>query len=507
MAITLAELNDTLAEQNDILYGVNEGVDKLSSNIAEFLNELKGQKYDQLEADREAANAQRREEKQRIDVQKSTDQIPRDESSAFDFSGFGGIGKLFAAGSLAGIGWKIGKAFLRRGIPALVLNTFAKELGDYVERETGSKEFGDTIFRAAKLGSLGLLLGPRFGILGAAIGAILTDENRLKLQETGDSIKKLAKDLDITIPDLASAFKGASTTAGKAITSINALLKGDFEGFTKDLDSLGLTMLGLAALVAPGALLRTTLAVGIGGAKLLTGALTAKEVVSAGKETVTKGMLVSRLAPFLLNPAVLAALSAGALAWWINSYTEDQKEQLQQLQDRIDTGAELSTEDWKLYQNLSTTYGKGPTSMQGMGPGGLVGMEPEAVPELTDAEKIAIYGRQQREYNEDRATDKFGKYYGRGVGFEDPRLIAKETGWQNIEFNRKPLEKPAPIASTRMEEELKQREKVSTKPIVVIQDGGTSVNNTVQNSQPVVHSMPLGFDHLDPFMNRAWPRP
>ena len=520
---TLAQINDTLAEQNDILYEVSGGVEKMSSNIESFLTEMQGNKLDQLEADREAANEKRRADKQQIDVQKSAPSA-NGISNPFDFSTFGGIGKLFTTGGLLGIGATIGKALLRRGLPALVLNTFAKEIADYVESETGSKEIGDAVFRGLKLGSIGLLFGKKFGLIGAALGVVLTDENRLKLGEIEKSIKDLGLKFDVELPSLESIIKKTTKAVGESLDFVNATLKGDLKGIEDNFAGFATTILGITALLAPGSLLRGAFAASKGSYNLIKGAMTAKavaDVATSGAATATavsRGTMAARLAPFITNPAVLAALGVGALAWWINSYTEDQKEQLQQLQDRINTGADLSSDDWKLYQDLSSAYGKGATDK----PGGNMGIE-DFGPEGFDIERIKAENElksrmEQRQANEDRATDRFGKFYGRGIGswsnvygiglkyerFDDPRIIGKQSDFWRDVGTRKPLEKPAPIAATKMREELIEKEKVSTKPIVVIQDGGMNVQTTnVQNSQGLVMPTNPPIDYSDPFMIRG----
>ena len=67
----------------------------------------------------------------------------------------------------------------------------------------------------------------------------------------------------------------------------------------------------------------------------------------------------------------------------------------------------------------------------------------------------------------------FGKHYGRGIGswenvygiglkyqrFDDPRIIGKQSDFWRDRETRKPLEKPAPIAATKMREELIEKEK------------------------------------------------
>lgn len=514
MAVTLATINDTLINQNGILNSTNTGVKETSKNINKLVSSLYADRLDRLETDKEAERG----------VKVKTDKAKGESRSDGGglFGGFGGIGKLLKTGGLLGIGATIGKVLLRRGLPALVLNTFAGEIADYVESETGSKEIGDAVFRGLKLGSIGLLFGKKFGLIGAALGVVLTDENRLKLGEIEKSITALGLKFGVELPSLESIIKNTTEAVGESLDFVNATLNGDLKGIEDNFAGFATTILGITALLAPGSLLRGAFAASKGTYNLIKGAMTAKAVAdvatsgAATATTVSRGTMAARLAPFITNPAVLAALGVGALAWWINSYTEDQKEQLQQLQDRIDTGADLSSDEWKLYQNLSSTYDKSATN----NPSGWMGTvdDPEAAlfnEEANKAENEANEARrrtEQRQANEKRyGPYRFGKYYGRGIGswsnvygiglkyerFDDPRIIGKQSD--------KPLEKPAPMNAAVLGSLTTQKAEVEamrrngsgggSAPIVIQDNSVRSSSNNSALALPPASSVDIRYNN------------
>ena len=480
---TLAEINDTLAEQNDVLYSVGEGIDKLNSNIQNYFSEMQGDKLDQLEADREAANEKRRADKQNMDVEKSIpSSVPQQLSNPFDFSGFGGIGKLFGAGSLLGIGAAIGKTLLARGIPALVINGFADEIANYVESESGSKELGDAVFRGLKLGSIGLLFGKKFGLIGAAIGAVLTDENRLKLGEIETSIRELGLKFDIELPNLSDIIKGATTTIGDGLDFINATLKGDLSGMSEDFGGFVTSILGITALLAPGSLLKGAIKTTSATFKAIKGAMNAKALADVATSTtgavkaIPKWQMAARLAPFIANPVVLGALGVGALAWFISALADKDEQnanELKNLQDRVKAGEKLTDKEYVRLQTLDTSL-----NQNGNG-GGLVMTD-------NDANEKPMKFTPPVPESKGKVTDE--GY--RGSKFNDPRLVSK-----------KPLEKPDPISANKIREEVLETEKNKSKPIVVIQEGGTNVQTTnVQTTQGIVAPFGAPIDHGDPLL-------
>lgn len=246
---TLSDINKTLSTQNASLEGIDFSIDKLNSNINKLIDNLTG--LDALEQkrkeDRERENEKR---KQRDDSRGNTSGSAGPGGLPFDPS------SIFSAAGLAGAGLTLGKFLLKRGLPALILNSLADNIADYIEGETGSKELGDALYRGIKLGSIGLLLGKRFGLIGAAVGVLLTDENKKKLEEMGENFGELKKKFenmfDVTLPGADELITGITTTFGDALDGINAALSGDWEGFEDNLGSLALAVGGLFALFRPG---------------------------------------------------------------------------------------------------------------------------------------------------------------------------------------------------------------------------------------------------------------
>lgn len=245
----LSDINKTLVSQNQNLEGIDFSIDKLSGNINKLIDNLTG--LDNLEKERK----------------KNQEKADKAKESAESKSGSGGgvggfasgkpdFGRMFSAGGLLGAGAALGGFLLKRGLPALILNSLADNIADYIEGETGSKELGDALYRGIKLGSIGLLLGKRFGLIGAAIGVLLTDENKKKLEEMGTNFGKLKTKFetmfDISLPNADEIITGITTTFGEAIDGINAALTGDWDGITENVGSLALTVAGLFALFRPG---------------------------------------------------------------------------------------------------------------------------------------------------------------------------------------------------------------------------------------------------------------
>src|SRR5210317_2253461 len=173
---TLAEINDTLVAQNEILSETNEGVKSTSSNIDKLVKQMAGDRMDALEDKAE----ERRITKKQSDV--TSAKMASDTSSGFSLPSlpFGGLGKLFAAGSLVGLGATLGKTLLTRGIPGAVLNLFADEIADYIESKIKdpkeAKVLSDAAFGAIKGLSIGMIFGKRFAFIGTILGGIISNE-------------------------------------------------------------------------------------------------------------------------------------------------------------------------------------------------------------------------------------------------------------------------------------------------------------------------------------------
>ena len=258
---TLADINKQLIEQNDTLVGVGKEIGKVSSGLETFLRNMASDRYDQLERDREAAAQQRKE--QQAEQSKPEPKMPSGKGLFGDM--FENIKGGLGLGTGAGLVAALGGFLLKRGLPALLANVFADEIADFIESETGSAELGDAVHRALKLGSFGLLLGKRFGLLAGVIGGLLTPDNQNKLTIMGDNLKKAGENLEqffgVSLPNLEQISTFITGSFGEGLDAINAALEGDSEKFIENLDGLAVSIGALALLLKP----RGTIALAIAG--------------------------------------------------------------------------------------------------------------------------------------------------------------------------------------------------------------------------------------------------
>jgi len=347
-ATTLSDINDTLQEQNGTL-------SQLSSNIGSFITRINklesGKRLDDLEADRES---------KKIGFGTSVSKV-FSRTMAAGKGAVGkmsmpslGFGKLASLGGIAGAAAALGKGLLMRGVPAVALGLLAQEIADYVESETGSKELADAAFRSTKLGAIGLLFGKRFGIIGAAIGAVLTKENQKLLSDIGENARARLKEMGIEIPTMPEMLEGVTTTINGALTGINKALKGEMPSLD-EFKNVALALGGLAAILAPGATFRMLLK-GLSG---LAGTAAKMLGLGFGKAGAAAA---AGLAGAVLSPLGLAALIAGSLYFAIK---DDQKKNRtetladKQYQDdpdypgfKVDVGPEALPYEYQLEKHL-----------------------------------------------------------------------------------------------------------------------------------------------------------
>ena len=249
---TLADINKNLDEQDKALDEISENTGRTSRAIDRFVAFMEGKKYDDLEAQRELTKAVNRPSSQEARSQDRASSKPRGPGL---FENFASKSLLTGAG-LTALGTTLFGGLAKRGIPAAIGLTFADEIGDYVESATGKAELGAAAERATIGGSFGLLLGKRFGLLGAAIGALADDKNMQTVTDIGKNLEEsftgFAKNLGLPIPSLESL----QTAVGNGLTGIKALTEGDFTEFRENFaETAGLLgMMGL--LIAPGPFLR-----------------------------------------------------------------------------------------------------------------------------------------------------------------------------------------------------------------------------------------------------------
>lgn len=250
----------TLADVNNSLIGLQQAnadgdakqaalLTRLDKRFDKFFRQLEEIESEDQEADIEARNQSKKAEEK--------NEVSRSKGGGSGFSMPPIFGGLFAGG-LTGAIAGIGGALLKRGIPGLIITTLADEIADYLQDNVGgvSESMRDMVERSLSIGGLGLIFGPKFALIGAALGAVLTEDNRDALTRLGNTASDLAdkflKMFGFQFPDLEEILNGITTTVGGAIDGIDKLLQGDFEGFIKEIDDVGLAMAGLFALFMPG---------------------------------------------------------------------------------------------------------------------------------------------------------------------------------------------------------------------------------------------------------------
>ena len=249
---TLADINKNLDEQDKALDEISENTGRTSRAIDRFVAFMEGKKYDDLEAQRELTKAVNRPSSQEA---RSQDRASSKRRGPGLFENFDSKSLLTGAG-LTALGTTLFGGLAKRGIPAAIGLTFADEIGNWVESSTGQASLGEAAERATIGGSFGLLLGKRFGLLGAAIGALATNENMQTVTDIGKNLEEsftgFAKNLGLPIPSLESL----QTAVGDGLTGIKALTEGNFTEFRENFaETAGLLgMMGL--LIAPGPFLR-----------------------------------------------------------------------------------------------------------------------------------------------------------------------------------------------------------------------------------------------------------
>lgn len=260
---SLADITEQLKiqtkDQVEALNSVSHEVGDLSSNMKAFLAGMQTDKLKEREAELEKSNKVRSTETRTIKEKVKTGA----PGGMFDFLQ-GGIG----IGTGLSLIKTLGGYLLKYGLPAVLMNAFAADVAKYFEDQFNSEKIGDVVQGALKLGGLGLLLGKRFGLLGAVLGAVIgasMDEGQLRafIQAMGIEIENLEVNIahfmsgleeffKVTLPDMSEVFTYIAGAPVGALKAINGLLSGDYTEFFTNIDELATTILGLSLLFAPG---------------------------------------------------------------------------------------------------------------------------------------------------------------------------------------------------------------------------------------------------------------
>lgn len=234
---TLADINKTLQEQNNFLESVQKNTEDNKESVESLVERLTGlsQKEKELEAQRKSK--------------------PTSSGGGFSLPslagglgfGLGGLAAGGLIGSLMSGLMKIGKG----GILAIAGTYLADAVGDYIESGGGSEELADAARRAIQVGSIASLFGIRFGLIGAAVGAVLNEESIAKIKEIGEQVAgklpylaTLFEDMGIYVPTLSDVTK----TVNDSLDGVIGLMEGDMTKFSTNMAEIAQVFGGLLSI-------------------------------------------------------------------------------------------------------------------------------------------------------------------------------------------------------------------------------------------------------------------
>ena len=142
----------------------------------------------------------------------------------------------------------VGSKIFRGGIAGLGL-LFGDQIAEFLAGPDAKKEVKDTISGVVKGGALGFLLGPRFGLIGAALGGLLSNK---EIDEQAGRLLRNLKDLQVKFPALGKFFSGITSAVAGGLESINKLLEGTSENKVADIAKSIALIGGVATLLMPG---------------------------------------------------------------------------------------------------------------------------------------------------------------------------------------------------------------------------------------------------------------
>lgn len=320
----------TLAELNSTLERVENNTGTTARTLDRFISFMEMKRGDDLEDRRE-----RKAEKSSKAVSVGTSSSTKSDSGFFknlqarDLLTPGVLAASFAP--------KLAKGIITRGLPAALATAFADDIGNWVNSQTGSAELGSAAERATLGGTFGLLLGKKFVLIGAAVGALATEENKAAATELGQALINKAGDAKTAIQEWANSenaekiaekfggigqsireyatnlptagkiLTGLQTKVGEGITGLTGFINGGFddETFQNNWVEAAGTLATFAFFLGPGKFIRMIkflagfkkLAAGAalyGAYKLFTGEmtdddLTTDEIVGAAGMTAALG--------------------------------------------------------------------------------------------------------------------------------------------------------------------------------------------------------------------------
>lgn len=301
---TLADVNATLGAQNLALSEVVKAQKETNTGISSFLEHIKTTDA----RDRREDQEDRREAKKASVLgttlgaaggyaRSAGGALATAGKKSFNIakSGLSGL-KGLGGGFLGGL---LSSKLIRFGLPALAF-MMGDEIADYIIGPDGSGALKKQLSFAIKGGAIGSLLGPRFGLLGLAIGGLLGDDKiNEELGIMTEKINELVKKIGIK-DGLAGLFQKITKGIGIGLESINKLLDGQVN--VDNIIKGGAVIGGLATLLLPGKMLGLAFKAGrlllmtpigrailfaFGGYKLL------QSVINSGGETANNARFMT----------------------------------------------------------------------------------------------------------------------------------------------------------------------------------------------------------------------
>ena len=238
---TLADINKTLQAENDILGAVQSNTEDNKSAVEKLVQSLTGG----------AAGEKAYEASKKAKPKTSGGGFSLPSLAGGLGFGLGGLAAGGLIGSLMSGLMKIGKG----GILAIAGTYLADAVGDYIENGGGSEELADAARRAIQVGSIASLFGLRFGLIGAAVGAVLNEESIAKIKEIGEQVAgklpylgTLFEDMGIYVPTLSDVTK----TVNDSLDGVIGLMEGDMTKFSENMGAIAQVVGGLLFIFGKG---------------------------------------------------------------------------------------------------------------------------------------------------------------------------------------------------------------------------------------------------------------
>lgn len=184
---SLAQINQTLLEQNKSLKSTSEGVKNLSTSLVPFIKKQKGNVLDNLE-DRREAKASTTFLSAAGGAIKTGGERAAKGIRDFKLPQLPPLSTLLNPLALGALATAFISKFAGKLLRGGLLAFFAEDIANYILGPEASKELKDQLTRAFTFAGVGSIFGLRFGFLGALIGFFVEDPEGV-LKKAGEILK------------------------------------------------------------------------------------------------------------------------------------------------------------------------------------------------------------------------------------------------------------------------------------------------------------------------------